>query len=248
MLMHVREALMGTGLDESLAVLTVSLVGGVLLLLACAAAYVALSRLFLLVLRRIGSRRETAWVVAVFKTRLVPRVALLAPAVVLQYALPRLLGPYPVALDLATAAMNIYLTLVVLFIISSALNATVRVYQRFAAAGQLPIKGIVQGIKIVVFLVGLVVILSQLFGNTPKFYLTGLGAGTAVLMLIFNGSSGKIRSKRHLGHSGSCRHVGAGAAHHGPVHAATKSAGAQLGESPVPGGYRSPSLSSSSAI
>lgn len=47
------------------------------------------------------------------------------------------------------------------------------------------LKGFYQMIKLVVICIGTIIIISTLIGKSPVVILTGLGAGTAIMMLVF---------------------------------------------------------------
>ena len=51
-----------------------------------------------------------------------------------------------------------------------------------------PLKGLIQGLQVIVFFIGAILILAILFDKSPTALLTGLGASAAVLMLIFKDS------------------------------------------------------------
>jgi miniconductance mechanosensitive channel len=65
------------------------------------------------------------------------------------------------------------------------LSAVNDIYQMRPASRDRPIKGYVQVVKIVLYVVGGVVILATLMGRSPLLYVSGIGALTAVLLLIF---------------------------------------------------------------
>ncbi|NLG10185.1 MAG: mechanosensitive ion channel [Coriobacteriaceae bacterium] len=83
---------------------------------------------------------------------------------------------------------RIALCLVVLGVIRTidkGLGATEYLYKKTEAAKAKPIKGFLQVIKIVVYLVGLIVAISILMDQSPVLLLGGLGAASAVLLLVF---------------------------------------------------------------
>lgn len=75
--------------------------------------------------------------------------------------------------------------MVVLMVINSFLNAIAIIYQDFQVAKTRPIKGYMQVAKIIVFLIGAIVIFSTLFNKNPLGLIGGLGAFSAVLLLVF---------------------------------------------------------------
>lgn len=70
----------------------------------------------------------------------------------------------------------------------SALLAVLDAYVRSNKQRNIPLKGFVQGLLIVIYFVGGIIIVAVLLNKSPSALLTGLGASAAVLMLIFKDS------------------------------------------------------------
>jgi len=73
----------------------------------------------------------------------------------------------------------------IMFSLMSILNIIERIYNRYEVSKKLPLKSFLQVIKVVVFGVGLIFIISSVMDKSPSILFTGLGAATAILMLIF---------------------------------------------------------------
>lgn len=82
-------------------------------------------------------------------------------------------------------AIIIFFILVVLKIINSALNALHEVYLTLPVSKISNINAYIQLVKIGVAIVGIILIFSILFNKSPVTILTGLGAVTAIILLIF---------------------------------------------------------------
>jgi hypothetical protein len=54
-----------------------------------------------------------------------------------------------------------------------------------SSSGRVPLKGFIQGAKLVSLLSGGVLILSVVLGRSPRYFSSGVGALTAVLLLVF---------------------------------------------------------------
>ena len=78
-----------------------------------------------------------------------------------------------------------YLALMMTLVISATLTAANAIYAEYPIAKNRPIKGYVQVAKIVVYVLGAVIVVSALIDRSPVVLLTGLGAMTAVILLIF---------------------------------------------------------------
>ena len=112
------------------------------------------------------------------------RVSHLFPALVVHFAAPLLFSEEHI-LSVIRSGVSIYLIFITLFVFDGVLNAVHALLAHSTRAQNLPLKGFIQATKLLANLVGLVFVVSVLFGKTPVYILSGLGALTAVLMLIF---------------------------------------------------------------
>ncbi|MBP2242149.1 miniconductance mechanosensitive channel [Cytobacillus eiseniae] len=83
---------------------------------------------------------------------------------------------------------NTYIIIVGLMIINSLLNALVDIYQTYEISKTRPIKGVVQVVKIIVITLGMILVIANLIGESPLILLSGIGALSAVFMLVFKDS------------------------------------------------------------
>ena len=88
-------------------------------------------------------------------------------------------------LSLIDTLVNLYLVFIGLWVIDAIINTTLKLYQHSELSSKLPLKGISQAIKIVINASGLIFILSILLDKSPLYFFSGLGALTAVLLLVF---------------------------------------------------------------
>ena len=100
------------------------------------------------------------------------------------FALPVLDG-YDFWIVLVRRASLIYMLLVTLLAIDSLLNAAVDILRSSTFSRELPVKSVVQALKLVLYSIGAIAVVSLIIGQSPSLLLGGLGAMTAVLMLIF---------------------------------------------------------------
>lgn len=75
--------------------------------------------------------------------------------------------------------------ILIMFSMMSVLNIIERIYNRYEVSKKLPLKSFIQVIKVIIFIVGLIFIIASVMGKSPSLIFTGLGAATAILMLIF---------------------------------------------------------------
>ena len=75
--------------------------------------------------------------------------------------------------------------IIILFALNSLISAIGEIYFRSKYASRVNIKSYIQILKLIVNLLGIIVIIAFLLNKSPLYLLSGLGALTAVLMLIF---------------------------------------------------------------
>lgn len=109
----------------------------------------------------------------------------IAPAIVIQLLTPVLLADWPILVEIARTAVNVYLIGVALLVIDSALNVVLDAYNRSERTRPLPIKGFIQAVKLTTILIGIILILAVILGKSPAILMSGLGALGAVLLLVF---------------------------------------------------------------
>ena len=81
-----------------------------------------------------------------------------------------------------------YIIIVGLVFIQSLLYALNDIYQTFEISKVKPIKGYIQVVNIIIMTIGFILVISNLIGESPLILLSGIGALSAVLMLVFKDS------------------------------------------------------------
>ena len=81
-----------------------------------------------------------------------------------------------------------YIVLVGILVIDALLNSVDDIYRNYELSKNKPIKGYLQVVKIFVYIIGGIVIIATIIGQNPLLLLSGIGALTAVLLLVFKDS------------------------------------------------------------
>jgi miniconductance mechanosensitive channel len=129
-------------------------------------------------------RSKNDWDDIFVERRVFNRLAHLAPAVVIYYALDYIFDADRLVAFLEDLTQA-YMIIVILLVIDSVLNALHEIFRRLPVSKGRDIKGFIQVIKIVFYLIAVILIISVFTGEAPKTLLGGLGAMAAVLMLVF---------------------------------------------------------------
>ncbi len=160
---------------------------GILLAVALISYYAA-RRIVVPLIKKAALKSPVQWDNLVVEHKVVDRFAHLLPAVIFAFGLPLVLEVDNEIFSLLKRFNNIYFILAGFLVFDALLNAAMDIYRASPARQALPIRGLVQAVKLIVFLVCLILILAQLANRSPLFFISGLGAVTAILLLIFKDS------------------------------------------------------------
>jgi miniconductance mechanosensitive channel len=129
----------------------------------------------------ITSRTKTNYDNILLNENLLRRVSYIAPLIVINQ-FSSLLPDINVILSNLSGALTAF---VVVLILGSMLTSINEIYEIATKYSRRPIKGYIQVIKIVVYIIGSIVIIGILTGQSIFELLAGIGALTAVLILVF---------------------------------------------------------------
>jgi len=137
------------------------------------------------VMRTVSKRTRWRWDDAMIKHGVFLRLAQVVPMLVIRYGLPNVPG-VPAGVEAVVASVTMALIVVfVVLAVNAALSAVEDLYRESPRGREHSIKGYVQLLKIVAFAIALILFIAALFDRSPLTLLAGLGAISAVLLLIF---------------------------------------------------------------
>ena len=140
------------------------------------------------VLRTIDSlirRTNTDWDDALIERRVLHRLAHLVPGLVIYRLAPLALVGHARLQEIADTGVEVYLVLTSMLVIDALMSATVDIYRSTKTSREISIKGLIQFLKVILYFLCGVFVVSVLLGKSPFYLLSGLTALTAVLLLIF---------------------------------------------------------------
>ena len=132
-------------------------------------------------LYRLLRKTPTKWDEFLFEQRVFNVFALVIPAILMFRVLPFL----EVLSDGVAQLLRVFVILVVAVSLDRLLRAGLEIYNSFPIAVRMPIKGFVQILQIGLWVFAGTIIFSLLLGQSPWILLSGLGAVSAVLLVVF---------------------------------------------------------------
>jgi len=119
------------------------------------------------------------------KHRLFRRIAYLVPTLILYYFVQDSVYASPVLVSVIRRVLEVTFVLIIVMFVDSILSTLNDYYDRFEFSKDHPIKGLVQIIKIILYLFGALFAIATLFHRDLNSLFISLGTLSAVLMLIF---------------------------------------------------------------
>lgn len=156
----------------------------IIVILISLIAYLLTKHIVLRILTHYIENNRYDWDAYLLKHKVLHRLSHLLPVLIIYNSAP-LFGSLQAIIE---RLGSIYLIVLIVSVINALLKAIDDIYNRHEVARQKPIKGYLQGLKIFIFVIAGIVILSRLLGQSPLILLSGIGAMTAVIMLIFQDS------------------------------------------------------------
>jgi miniconductance mechanosensitive channel len=167
-------------LTNYLAVILMILFIGIL----CIAANFLTKKVVLRVITHFITHNKFEWDDMLLERKVFHRLSHIVPAIIIYY----FSSTFPdYQLFIEKAAMT-YLIVVGLMVTNSFLKASNDVYLTFEISKIKPIKGYIQVIQITIFILGGIVVIAHWLGESPFILLSGVGALSAVLLLVFKDS------------------------------------------------------------
>jgi miniconductance mechanosensitive channel len=174
-------------MDKYQPLIDVALDIGALLLVAWVANFVV-KKIMLRVIHKIAKRSKSTWDNDLVENKVFDRLSHVAPALIIYSLAPSFIEGNDVVVAVLTKLSYAYIALVGAAVVDALLSFAVLRAKKSPALADKPVNSWVQVVKIIVWLFAVIVIIATLLDKSPWALLGGLGALTAVLMLVFKDS------------------------------------------------------------
>lgn len=122
------------------------------------------------------------------KRRFPHYLAMVLPFSIVKGSIPIVFDQFPKLMNFMNKAADAYLIFYIIWLIMSVINAASDTIRLKPSLRDKPLDSYVQVIKIVFYIIGFIILFSILTGQDTTTVIAGLGAGSAILMLIFKDS------------------------------------------------------------
>ena len=151
----------------------------------CLIFYFISKKILVHVVARIVKNNRYKWDDYMYERGVFNRLSLIVPALIV-HIFSNFFAPH-IQLLLQQIVM-IYLVAIGISTINALLSSLNDIYQTYEISKNRPIKGYLQVIKIILYVIGGILIISSITGKSPLILLSGISALSAVLLIIFKDS------------------------------------------------------------
>ena len=137
------------------------------------------------VVQKLTSKTQSTWDDYLLSETMMYKAFQLIPPIVVYALIPFAFADTPVLLNFILKICWVYITIVAMRLICAFLSTLYTISSEHEKLKNHSMKGFYQMLKLVVICVGTIIIVSTFIDKDPIAILTGLGAGTAILMLVF---------------------------------------------------------------
>lgn len=137
------------------------------------------------ILNRFGKMSRAEFLKNLAKRRFAHYLAMVIPYSLVKGSIPIIFDQFPRTLVFMNKVVDIFLIFYVIWLLMSVLKAFIDTLSKKPRMRDKPLESYAQVVNIVLYCIGFIVLFSILTGQNPGHVLTGLGALSAVLMLVF---------------------------------------------------------------
>ncbi len=185
LLLNLDSLLKNTGIPENY-IKWINLLIGLILVITVAVIVDFIIRKYVLkALKSLTYKTKTNWDDIILKRKVFNRLTHLIPALIIYSSLGVILKDFEKALQISKALIQIYMIAMILLAADSFINSLHEIYNESKIAQNRSIKGYIQLIKIILYFLAIILILSIVLNKKPTALFAGLGAMAAVLLLVF---------------------------------------------------------------
>jgi len=142
-------------------------------------------KIFIRSIRSVIKKTKTVWDDALVENKVFTTLSHIAPAVVIYLTTPYIFEDFSGAIPYILRVVNAYISIVLIIVIINFLNTLKYYFENTKLFKNNPLDSYFQLVKIAIYIIGGIIILSFLLNKSPLYFFSALGAMTVVLLLIF---------------------------------------------------------------
>ena len=181
---YIRNQLLKFDIDITLVGYLSPIIMFLLIMLICIVANFITKKVVIRIISKVVKKTKFRWDDMLLERKVFHKLSHIVPVIIIHY----FATAFPSFQHLIQKGAMAYLIIMGLVIINSSLNIMNDIYLTYEISKIKPIKGYIQVAKIIVITIGVILVIANLIGKSPLILLSGIGALSAVFMLVFRDS------------------------------------------------------------
>lgn len=177
--------LQAQGVTESWLESTVNAVGVISIIVIALVVHYLVKHQLVFIAHQAAKRSKNKFDDLFIQHKVLVRIASLAPSLVVLFLSPHFIANAPVLFQLLTTIAKVAICFQVAQSLSALLNIFNSIYHTSAQEKYIPLYSTIQVLKLAIYVVASILAIAYVVDKSPIYLLSGLGALTAVLLLIF---------------------------------------------------------------
>jgi len=177
--------LVGLGVEETSAMYLKLVILLCIVFIISYATNLIVKKILIRSIRSVIKKTKTLWDDALVKNKVFISLSHIAPAIVIYLTCPYVFEDFSGITPYILRLVNVYISIVLIIVIINFLNTLKFYSENTKLFKDNPLDSYFQLLKIAVYIIGGIIILSFLLNKSPLYFFSALGAMTVVLLLIF---------------------------------------------------------------
>lgn len=177
--------LIGLGVEETSAMYLKLLILLFILFIFSYVTNLIVKKILIRSIRSVIKKTKTVWDDALVENKVFITLSHIAPAVVIYLTTPYIFEDFSGVIPYILRLVNAYISTVLIIVIINFLNTLKYYFENTKLFKDSPLDSYFQLVKITIYIIGGIIILSFLLNKSPLYFFSALGAMTVVLLLIF---------------------------------------------------------------
>ncbi|MFQ3174732.1 MAG: miniconductance mechanosensitive channel [Flavobacterium sp.] len=173
------------GLDPMLALYLKLLTLILGLFIICLLSWYLTKTVIVSVVHKIFLKTKVVWDDVLVEKKVFEKMAYLIPAFIIVLVAPYIFGDFPKIIEYVVILSNIFIIIVIIRSTITLLSVFDEILSNTVILADKPITTYIQVLKIGVYFIGGILVLSSILGKSPFYFLGAMGAMGAILLLIF---------------------------------------------------------------
>ena len=180
-----KDWLINIGIPEDISLYVSVAIDVILLFIVCYVVYWISKKIIFKIFSTFAKKTKSEWDDILLKGKVFSSISHLAPVIILRLFIPLVFSDFHTIIPVLIKATDIYFIFVIVRTINLFFNSLEIVLKRTPALSDKPMHSYFQLLKIIVYLLGAILVISVFINKSPIYLISAFGAMSAVLLFVF---------------------------------------------------------------